>query len=66
VIREQAPNAQDFTNKRYRHGGVVDEVERGKEPVRAEVEHPFRVLKGVRLRQGALPRVGEETRSGSG
>jgi len=51
VIRAQAPNAKDFTNKRYRHGGVVDEVERGrnrtKSGVRAKVEHPFRVLKGV-------------------
>ena len=51
VIREQAPNAKDFTNKRYRHAGVVDEVERGKNrtksAVRAKVEHPFRVLKGV-------------------
>ena len=51
VIREHAPSAKDFTNKRYRHGGVVDEVERGKNRtksgVRAKVEHPFRVLKGV-------------------
>ena len=51
VIREHAPSAKDFTNKRCRHGGVVDEVERGKNRtksgVRAKVEHPFRVLKGV-------------------
>jgi transposase, IS5 family len=51
VIRERAPNAKDFTNRRYRHCGVVDEVERGKNRtksgVRAKVEHPFRVLKGV-------------------
>jgi IS5 family transposase len=30
VIREHAPNAKDFTNRRYRHRGVIDEVERGK------------------------------------
>src|ERR1700757_653913 len=27
VIREHAPKARDFTNRRYRHRGVVDEVE---------------------------------------
>src|SRR5215472_19388246 len=51
VIRQHAPRASDFTNRRYRHGGVVDEVERGKNRtksgVRAKVEHPFRVLMGV-------------------
>jgi IS5 family transposase len=30
VIREHAPRARDFTNRRYRHRGVVDEVERRK------------------------------------
>jgi len=30
VIRQHAPKAQDFTNRRYRHRGVVDEVERAK------------------------------------
>jgi IS5 family transposase len=51
VICARAPNAQDFTNRRYRHRGVVDEVERGKNrtksAVRAKVEHPFRVIKQV-------------------
>lgn len=51
VIREHAPNAQDFTNRRYRHNGVVDEAERArnrtKSKVRARVEHPFGVLKLV-------------------
>ena len=28
VIRESAPKARDFTNRRYRHRGVVDEIER--------------------------------------
>ena len=30
VIRERAPRARDFTNRRYRHRGIVDEVERRK------------------------------------
>ena len=48
-IREQAPNAADFVNRRYRHRGVVDEEERRrnrtKSKVRAKVEHTFGVIK---------------------
>ena len=51
VIREHAPNAKDFTNRRYRHRGVIDEVERGKNRtksgVRAKVEHSIGVIKRV-------------------
>ena len=51
VIREHAPKARDFTNRRYRHRGVVDEVERAKNrtksKVRARVEHAIGVIKGV-------------------
>ncbi len=51
VIRRGAPQAKDFTNRRYRHRGVVDEVERArnrtKSSVRAKVEHPFGVIKRV-------------------
>jgi len=51
VIRGHAPNAKDFTNRRYRHRGFVDEAERAKNrtksKVRAKVEHPFRVIKRV-------------------
>jgi IS5 family transposase len=51
VIRQCAPQAKDFTNRRYRHRGVVDEVERvrnrTKSSVRAKVEHPFGVIKRV-------------------
>jgi len=43
--------AQDFVNRRYRHRGVVDEVERAKNrtksKVRARVEHPIGVIKRV-------------------
>ena len=50
-IRAQAPNAQDFTNRRYRQCGVVDEVEkarnRTKSKVRAKVEHSIGVIKRV-------------------
>jgi len=49
VIQAHAPRAQDFTNRRYRHKGVVDEVEkarnRTKSRVRARVEHVFAVIK---------------------
>jgi IS5 family transposase len=51
VIREHAPRAQDFTNRRYRHRGVVDEVERAKNrtksKVRARVQHVIGVIKRV-------------------
>ena len=51
VIREHAPNALDFTNRRYRHCGVVDENERRKNrrksSVRSKVEHGFGVIKRV-------------------
>ena len=51
VIRQHAPKAQDFINRRYRHRGVVDEVERAKNrtksKVRARVEHSIGVIKRV-------------------
>ena len=51
VIRERAPKARDFTNRRYRHRGVVDEVERAKNrtksKVRARVEHAIGIIKRV-------------------
>src|SRR5437867_3788252 len=51
VIRESAPKARDFTNRRYRHRGVVDEVERAKNrtksKVRARVEHVIGIIKRV-------------------
>lgn len=51
VIRDCAPKAKDFTNRRYRHCGIVDELEkarnRTKSKVRAKVEHVFGVIKRV-------------------
>jgi IS5 family transposase len=51
VIKQHAPKAQDFTNRRYRHKGEVDETERAKNRtksrVRARVEHAFGVIKNV-------------------
>jgi len=49
LIGSKAPQAKDFTNQRTRKGGVVDEVERGKNrnksKVRVRVEHVFAVVK---------------------
>ena len=51
VIREHAPKALDFTNRRYRFKKRIDEVQRAKNrtksKVRAKVEHVFGVIKGV-------------------
>ena len=51
VIRERAPRARDFTNRRYRHRGIIDEGERAKNRtksnVRARVEHAIGVIKRV-------------------
>ena len=51
AIRRCAPRARDFVNRRYRHRGVVDEVERArnrtKSKVRAKVEHPIGTIKRV-------------------
>ena len=51
VIREHAPNASDFTNRRYRFKKRIDEVQRAKNrtksKIRSRVEHVFGVIKGV-------------------
>jgi IS5 family transposase len=51
VIHGRAPRAKDFTNRRYRHHGRIDEGERArnrtKSKVRAKVEHVFHVIKRV-------------------
>jgi transposase, IS5 family len=51
VIRQLARRAQDFVNRRYRHRGVVDQIERAKNrtksKVRAKVEHPIGIIKRV-------------------
>jgi IS5 family transposase len=48
-LKELAPNAKDFTNKRaYRHAPLTDadrETNRRKSSVRAKVEHTFLILK---------------------
>ena len=45
------PRAKDFTNRRYRHRGVVNDTERAKNKtkssVRAKVEHAIGVLKRI-------------------
>lgn len=51
VIREHAPDARDFTNRRYRFKQRIDEVQRAKNrtksKIRSRVEHVFGVIKGV-------------------
>jgi IS5 family transposase len=51
VIGEHAPNARDFTNRRCRYRGRVDEVQRAKNRtksrVRAKVEHAIGVIKRI-------------------
>lgn len=51
IIRALAPNASDFTHRRYRRGGHLDPIERrknrNKSRVRAKGEHPFLILKRV-------------------
>ena len=51
IIRARAPQARDFTHRRYRFQGRVDEVEkaknRTKSRVRAKVEHVFQVIKRI-------------------
>ncbi len=51
VIRARAPRAKDFTNRKYRGRGWVNEVEkaknRTKSQVRAKVEHTIGVIKRV-------------------
>jgi IS5 family transposase len=51
AYRGQRAVARDFVNRRYRHCGVVDEVERAKNStkskVRAKVEHPIGIIKRV-------------------
>ena len=68
VIREHAPKALDFTNRRYRFKKRIDEVQRAKNrtksKVRSRVEHVFGVIKRrVRLREGALSRPRQERQS---
>ena len=51
VIREHAPKAKDFTQRRYRYKDHLDEAVRArnrtKARVRARVEHPFLVIKRI-------------------
>lgn len=50
-IHRRAPRARDFTNRRYRFSGWIDEVEKAKNRVKSRVrakgEHPIGVIKRV-------------------
>ncbi len=49
--RQRFGPGQDFTNRRYRHNGKFDEIEKPKNRntwrVRAKVEHVFGVIKNI-------------------
>jgi IS5 family transposase len=51
VIHQRAPQARDFTNRRYRFHGKINALEqaknRNKARVRAKVEHVFGVIKNI-------------------
>jgi IS5 family transposase len=51
LIRKHAPQAKDFTNRRYRFNGRISEVEKAKNHdksrVRAKVAHVFGVIKNI-------------------
>ena len=51
VIHKSAPNAKDFTNRRYRRNSFINETEkaknRNKSRVRAKVEHTIGVIKRI-------------------
>ena len=55
VIRRYAPRARDFVNRRYRHCGVVDEVERAKNRNR-RCEPKSSIRSGLSSGCSALPR----------
>jgi IS5 family transposase len=50
-IHRRSPHAKDFTNRRYRRNGRINELEkaknRNKSRVRAKVEHVFGVIKNI-------------------
>ena len=56
VIRQHAPKAQDFTNRRYRHRGVVDEVERAKNRTKSKVRAGSSIRPGSSSGCSASPR----------
>ena len=51
MIRARAPRAKDFTNRKYRGRGWINELEKvknqSKSRVRAKVEHTIGVIKRV-------------------
>jgi transposase, IS5 family len=51
LIRRCAPRARDFTNRRYRYAGKINEIEkaknRTKSQIRTKVEHVFGVIKRI-------------------
>ena len=68
VIKAHAPNALDFTNKRYRHRGIVDEIERARNRTKSKVPSKGRAClpryqAAVRLHHRSLSRAQQERSS---
>jgi IS5 family transposase len=53
VIGQHAPKAQDFTNRRYRHRGVVDEIERAENRTKSKIRPMGRSLGSLNCRAGS-------------
>ena len=71
VIRQHAPKARDFTNRRYRYRGMVDLVERAKNRTKSKVRARVRAFDrdrqaGLWLCQSALPRPQKERAPAAG
>ena len=56
VIRQKAPRARDFTNRRYRHRGVVDQIERAKNRTKSKVGPRSSIRSGSSSGYSASPR----------
>ena len=70
VIRQHAPKARDFTNRRYRYRGMVDLVERAKNRTKSKVQAGRAFDRdrqaGLWLCQSALPRPQKERAPAAG
>jgi IS5 family transposase len=71
VIRQHAPKARDFTNRRYRQRGVVDLIERGKNRTKSKTKSPGRAFDrdhqaSLRLCQSALSRARQKRAPAAG
>jgi IS5 family transposase len=62
VIRPHAPRAQDFVNRRCRHRGMMDAVERARNRTKSEaakVEHPIGIACAIWLVDAVIRHQGQ-------